>query len=288
MPYTQEISRENKALVFFLLDQSYSMEEPLANSNSRKMDELAGAINNWLQNMVIKATGDAGFKDYMDVAVLGYRTDLDANPIIETGIAGPLAEQQKSEDRLLATIVEIANSSRIESRTMLVPDEDTGEIMKVPKEVPIWIDPKAEGGTPMCSALHKAYEVIAAWVDAHPKSFPPIVVHFTDGESSEGDPKPYAEALRSLATNDGNVLLFNCHLSMVKADRFMFPSSDEILPDSYARDLFQMSSPLPEKMMAIAQNEGFTMQPGARGMFFNAGGVELFKFLDIGTRVKLR
>jgi len=31
-PYSQEISRQNKALFLFLLDQSFSMEEPLGNS----------------------------------------------------------------------------------------------------------------------------------------------------------------------------------------------------------------------------------------------------------------
>ena len=57
MPYTQEISRQNKACFLFLLDQSYSMTEPLANSQRSKMQELVLAINSWLQNAVIRATG---------------------------------------------------------------------------------------------------------------------------------------------------------------------------------------------------------------------------------------
>ena len=44
------------------------------------------------------------------------------------------------------------------------------------------------------------------------------MVHITDGESQDGNPIPYADALKSLATEDGNVLLFNCHLSMTAAD----------------------------------------------------------------------
>src|SRR5205807_2655575 len=99
---------------------------------------------------------------------------------------------------------------------------------------------------------------------------PPIVINITDGESSEGDPQPYAEAVQSLGTDDGNVLLFNCHLSMTPADPFLFPSSDEILPDEYARSLFHMSSKLPESIYQRAVAEGLSLQPGARGMVFNA------------------
>ena len=71
-------------------------------------------------------------------------------------------------------------------------------------------------------------------------------MHITDGESQDGNPIPYADALKSLATDDGNVLLFNCHLSMTAADPFMFPATDEGLPDELAKVLFHMSSVLPE------------------------------------------
>jgi hypothetical protein len=46
-----------------------------------------------------------------------------------------------------------------------------------------------------------------------------------------------------------------------------------------------MSSPLPDSLFASARAEGFDLQPGARGMVFNAEMVALIKFLDIGTRV---
>ena len=71
LPYSQEISRQNKACFLFLLDQSFSMEEPLGNSANRKGDELVTAINGWLQNMAIRASGDEGIKDWMDVGVFG-------------------------------------------------------------------------------------------------------------------------------------------------------------------------------------------------------------------------
>lgn len=278
-PYSQEISRQNKACFLFLLDQSFSMEEPLGSSSKRKCDELVTAINGWLQNMAIRASGDEGIKDWMDVGVFGYRTDRSANPIIESALLGRLA------GRSLVSISEIgANPAKIDTRIQFIADEDTGQMIEVPCEAPVWVDPVAEGGTPMCHMLYRAHEILAEWIARHPRSFPPIVVHISDGESQDGDPRAYADAVRNLATEDGNVLLFNCHLSMTAADPFMFPASDANLPDELARVLFDMSSPLPDPFVRLAAGEGFRLQPGARGMAFNANMVCLIQFLNMGTQ----
>jgi hypothetical protein len=281
MPYQQEISRQNKALFVFLLDQSYSMEEPMGGApDQKKMDVLATTINGWLQNMVIRSTGGEGVRDYFDIGAIGYRTDMEANPIIESPFGGALA------GKLLASICEIGQSpAQIEQKMQQFYDDETGEMMETPVEAPVLVQAKAEGGTPMCSALYKAYELVEQWIGEHPKSYPPVVIHITDGENQEdANPTDYAESLRGLETEDGNVLLFNCHLSMTKADSFMFPHTNEILPDELAKVLFDMSSALPDKLHDAALTEGFEVQPGARGMGFNADIVQLIKFLDVGTR----
>ncbi|MEN6495758.1 MAG: vWA domain-containing protein [Thermoguttaceae bacterium] len=278
-PYTQEISRQNKACFLFLLDQSFSMEEPLGSSRNRKCDELCTAINGWLQNMAIRASGDEGIKDWMDVGVFGYRTDRNAQPIIESALRGPLSGQT------LVSITEIgAHPARIDTRNQVIRDDETGELFEVPCEVPVWVDPVAEGGTPMCHMLYRAHEILAAWIAKHPRSFPPIVVHISDGESQDGDPMPYAEAVKRLATEDGNVLLFNCHLSMTAADPFLFAASREGLPDDLAKVLFDMSSVLPDPFVRLATAEGVRLQPGSRGMAFNADMVCLIQFLNMGTQ----
>jgi hypothetical protein len=240
---------------------------------------LVTAINGWLQNMAIRASGDEGIKDWMDVGVFGYRTDRSAIPIIESALTGPLA------GKTIVSITDIgANPSKIETRNQLIPDEETGEMIEVPCEVPVWVDPVTEGGTPMCHMLYRAHEILSEWIAHHPRSFPPIVVHITDGESQDGDPIPYADAVKKLATEDGNVLLMNCHLSMTAADPFMFPASAEGLPDELARVLFQMSSVLPDPFVRLATAEGLQLQPGARGMAFNADIVCLIQFLNMGTQ----
>jgi len=281
MPYSKEISRQDKGLIVFLLDQSYSMEEPIGGSDQRKMDVLTTSINGWLQNLAIRSTGSDGIRDYFDIGVIGYCTDMEANPIIESSLAGALA------GRLLVSIKEVGeNPARLDQKMQQFYDEESGQLMETPVEMPVWVEPKAQGGTPMCSALYKAYELIEQWIAEHSKSYPPIVIHITDGESQEGDPGPYADPLRSLETEDGNVLLFNCHLSMAKSDPFTFPNALEILPDDqFARSLFNMSSVLPDGLIASAKAEGMDLQAGARGFVFNADAVLLIKFLDIGTRI---
>lgn len=281
--YQREISRDNKACILFLLDQSFSMTEPLARSQTRKCDELAAAVNRWLHNMAIRASGDVGIRDWMDVGVIGYRTDAKAQPILGPTLVGPLA------GRPLVSIIDVGNHpARIDTTVQRIQDEETGETMEVPYDSPIWIDAVAEGSTPMCHVFHMAYGLLENWIRQHPHSFPPIVVHITDGESQDGDPVPYAQAVRSLATSDGNTLLFNCHLSSSSAESVLFPSNDAALQDRLAKVLFEMSSPLPDLFFRSALQEGFPLQPGARGMAFNADLVVLLKFLDMGTRAAVQ
>ena len=279
MPYQREISRDHKACILFLLDQSYSMAETLGSSSKRKCDQLATAVNGWLHNMAIRASGDEGVRDWMDVGVIGYRTDQQANPIIAPTLVGPLAGRQ------LVSITDVGNHpARIDSETQIIQDEETGEMLEIPSETPVWVDPVAEGSTPMCHVLHHAYGLLEEWIHGHPHSFPPIVIHITDGESQDGDPLPYAEAVKGLATSDGNVLLFNCHLSAAAVEPFLFPAAEPAVSDQLAKVLYAMSSVLPEPFYRNAQAEGFDVSPASRGMAFNADMIVLIKFLDMGTR----
>jgi hypothetical protein len=90
--------------------------------------------------------------------------------------------------------------------------------------------------------------------------------------------------LMSLSTQDGNVLLFNCHLSSERAPAIEFPDAEPSVPDKYAALLYRISSVLPAPIRSAAQAEGYRVSDGTRGYVFNADMVSLIKFLDIGTR----
>ncbi|MEJ5378526.1 MAG: vWA domain-containing protein [bacterium] len=274
MPYTAEISRTNPSCFLFLIDQSGSMADPFGagESSRRKADGVADAINRLLQNLVIRCAKDDGVRDYFHVGVIGYGAH------VGSAFSGPLAGRE------LVPISEVANMpARIEERAKKVDDGAGGLVDQIIR-FPIWFDPVANGGTPMCQALGLAHRILQDWLSQHPTCFPPIVINITDGEATDGDPSMPAEAIRKLSSNDGEVLLFNVHLSSQRTAPIEFPDAEIGLPDQFAQLLFRMSSPLPAYMRSIAQQEGYKVSEGNRGFVFNADIVAVIRFLDIGTR----
>lgn len=273
MSYSAEISRTNPSAFLFLIDQSGSMEDGWAGEpGKQKADGLATIINRLLQNLVLKCAKSEGVRDYYHIGVIGY------GGAVGPAFSGALAGKE------LAPISAIANlPARIEERTRKT-DDGAGGLIEQSIKFPVWFDPIAKGGTPMCAALTQARKVLTGWLADHPSGFPPIVINITDGESTDGDPSAAAAALRDLQTDDGNVILFNLHLSSQNATPVQFPDDDTALPDKWAKLLFGLSSPLPPFMRSIAGQEGFNVGDAARGFAFNADMVTVIQFLDIGTR----
>lgn len=271
MSYEAEVSRTNPSAFLFLVDRSGSMADPYG-QGKRKADGVADAINKLLTNLSIKCTKSEGVRDYYDVGVISYGRQ------VEPALVGELA------GRALASISAVANHpARIEERKSQEDDGDGG-LSEVSVRFPVWFDAKAAGATPMCEALKLAHTTLQKWVTEHPYSFPPIVINITDGESTDGDPVADASALRALETQDGHVLLFNCHISGTAGEATLFTDTEEGLPDQYAKLLFTMSSELPPAIRESAEREGFEVSEQTRGFAFNADLVELIRFLDIGTR----
>ncbi|MEZ4562070.1 MAG: hypothetical protein R2853_04995 [Thermomicrobiales bacterium] len=44
-------------------------------------------------------------------------------------------------------------------------------------------------------------------------SFPPTILHLTDGESTDGNPEAIANQIMSLGTEDGGAILMNIHVA---------------------------------------------------------------------------
>ena len=93
-----------------------------------------------------------------------------------------------------------------------------------------------------------------------------------------------SDSIKALATNDGNVMIFNIHISSNQSASIEFPDDEDRLGDQYAKFLFRLSSPLPSYMQAIARQEGLPVSEMSRGFAFNADMVALIRFIDIGTR----
>jgi hypothetical protein len=273
MAYEAAIQRSDPTALLFLLDQSRSMEDKMAGSERTKAQFVADVLNRTLANLIVRCRKSDGVRDYFDVGVLGYNGDSVTN-----GFHGVLSQSTLQRISLIE-----ANPLRIEERKRKV-DDGAGGLVEQSTKFPVWFEPKADGGTPMRAAIMAAAEALAGWCDAHPKSYPPTVLHITDGESTDGDPEELADTLRQFRTEDGNVLLLNLHVSSQAGQPVQFPASENALADRYAKLLFRMSSQLPEHLVRVAQEKGIAASFESRGFMFNAEAEQIVNFFDIGTR----
>jgi hypothetical protein len=274
LPYSAEISRANPTAILFLLDQSSSMLEPFGGQpEKRKADGVADALNRLLQNIVLKCAKADGIRDFFHVGMVSY------GGRVQSAFGGPLA------GGMLVPISKVANNPlRVEVRTRKL-DDGAGGLLEQQFKFPVWFEARPTGRTPMCEAMRQAKAYVQAFLGIQPNCYPPIVINITDGRPTDGDPREPAGELRALASRDGNVLLFNAHLSDMQSRSTEFPDDEASLPDEFARLLFRMSSELPPKLLEAARADGFTAGPHSRGFVFNADLVAVIRFLDIGTRV---
>ena len=272
MAHTAAITRANPTALLFLIDESGSMEDKMSTGRS-KAQHLSDVLNKTLYSLAYHCSKPEGIRNYFEIGVLAYGGNG-----VYNGFQGSLSS------RVLNTISEIeALPLRIEERKKKV-DDGAGGIIEQATKFPVWFEPQASGGTPMCEAINCAKEELEAWCYAHPDSYPPTVLHVTDGESTDGDPEPLAAQLRQIQTNDGPVLMFNLHLSTSGANSIAFPSSELGLPNEYAEMLFRASSILPEHLIKYAQGKGISLGMEARGFIFNGDNIAIVEFLDIGTK----
>jgi hypothetical protein len=163
-----------------------------------------------------------------------------------------------------------------------VPD-GAGGLVEETVRFPIWIEPVAHGNTPMCEALRTAAELLVPWCDNNPESFPPIVIHLTDGEATDGDPEPIAEDIKKISTDDGPLLLLNIHISGVQSDPIRLPECMPEGANEFAEMLFRMSSTLAGHMLDQARILGYQVTDQSRGFMFNAKYEDIVHFINIGT-----
>lgn len=265
--YKKTIGVSFPGLILILLDQSSSMAE------NKKAEIAAAAVNDVIYEIMLASRSGAEIKDRCFIGVIGY------GKLIAPVVGGNISQ--------LA-----ANPIRTEVVNKLIPDGAQGQI-SIETEMYVWVEPKAENGTPMAEALETAYELIETWIGNNPDSFPPIVINITDGEPSDFDkntgtaPKTTAAATRlmDLGTTDGKLLLFNAHISGTAAAEIQLPNSDAGIDNKYAKLLFGISSVLPSRLLEEAMKGGLSPESGSRGFVFNAGAETLIKLLTFGSSV---
>ena len=279
MPYAADISRNNPGCFLFLIDQSASMGGALGGQPElRKMDGAADAVNRILDAISQRCSQGMDVRDYFHVGIITYTTDNKGNPDVQSALPGTSSEQP------FLTISQVVDAAEVEEKQVKESD-GAGGLVEVTRKFPVWLRPEAKWGTPMCSALSTASDALQDWIAGNRSSYPPMVISVTDGAASDGDPVPLAGNIMDLETDDGNVLIYNAHLSEMSAMPVQYPADESgVPPDEYAAQMFRMSSVFPDPVVELAAGMGLPVTQGSRGYVYNADMVALVQFLDIGTR----
>ena len=280
-PYTAQISRNTPTAFIFLIDQSVSMNrKTMLNGEVMTMAEAAARIvNNQIDELILRCLKFGETRHYYDFAVIGYGVDAYSGwqgELQGRDFVSPLELKEHPYERITV---------KAEKRTR----RGVEIVEKVKNQ---WIEARHDGSwTHLDKALDRARRLMDDWMDQHRHQdcYPPTIINITDGEFNGKTPEEVidrANNLRAQHTNDGNVLMFNIHISpSTSAQSLTFPIEKSELPSSvYAGYLYEMSSLLPERYNdQIALQLGDTRSGRHKAMAINADMSTLIKLMDIGT-----
>ncbi len=281
-PYTAQITRNTPTAFIFLVDQSISMSRKLNYRGEfiTLADAVARIVNNQIHQLVLRCIKTNEVRHYYDIAVIGYGDDANygwKGALAGRGFVSP--EELKKNPFKKITVKE-------EKRTR------KGIMIKDVEKVQ-WIDPVAAG---KYTRAHKAFaiakELLDKWMKQHREKdcYPPTIINITDG-AFNGIVNPrevntqLANELKALFTNDGNVLLWNIHVTPDNHEQILLPVSKiELKEDKYSDWLYDMSSLLPTRYnQPISDIRGDSVNARHVAMAINTDMSTLIQLMDIGT-----
>ena len=281
-PYTAQITRNTPTAFIFMIDQSISMSRKLNYHGEfiTLADAVARIVNNQINELVLRCIKTTEVRHYYDIAVIGYGDDANY------GWKGTLSgrdfvspEELKNNPFKKITVKE-------EKRTR--KGVELKEVEKVQ-----WIEPVAAGKyTRGDKAFTMAKKLLDKWMKEHHDKdcYPPTIINITDG-AFNGIVNPrevntqLANELKALYTNDGNVLLWNIHITPDCKEQLVFPiSKTELNNNEKSEWLFDMSSLLPSRYnVPIGDLRGDAENTRHVAMATNTDMSTLIQLMDIGT-----
>ena len=281
IPYTAQITRNTSTAFVFLVDHSVSMQQmtTLYGEEMTMAEAAARIVNNQINELVYRCVKLDDTRHYYDIAVVGY------------GEGAYSGWQGELEGRKWVSPEELKNHPYTKIVTRKEIRTRKGVQVKEVEQVQ-WVTARHDGyWTHYHDAFDYARDLLTDWmIDHHEKDcYPPTVIHITDGEfngATKDEVMQKANELKSMFTNDGNVILFNIHFTDdLDAESVACPiEKAELGGDPYAESLFEMSSLLPERYnpdIARCLNDNRPGRHVAMGM--NADATTLIKLMDIGT-----
>ncbi len=281
-PYTAQITRNTPTAFIFMIDQSISMSRKLNYRGEfiTLADAVARIVNNQINELVLRCIKTNEVRHYYDIAVIGYGDDANY------GWKGTLA------GRDFVTPEELKNNP---FKKITVKEEKRtrkGVELKEVEKVQ-WVEPVAAG---KYTRAHKAFamakDLLDKWMKEHHEKdcYPPTIINITDG-AFNGIVNPrevntqLANELKALFTNDGNVLLWNIHVTPDNKEQILLPiSKTELNGDKDSDLLYDVSSLLPSRYnQPIGDLRGDAENTRHVAMATNTDLSTLIQLMDIGT-----
>lgn len=279
-PYTAQITRNTPTAFIFLVDQSVSMKR-ITTLNGEQMslaEAVARIVNNQINELVYRCIKTTEVRHYYDIAIIGYGHE------VYSGWNGVLAgrdfvspEELKNNPFKKITVKE---EKRTRKGTMIK------EIDKVQ-----WLEARCDGNwTHVHQAFDKAKALLDQWMQEHHDKdcYPPTIINITDGQFNHATREQIvqqANELKAMFTNDGNVLLWNIHITPNHLEQVLLPiGKEELKGDKYSELLYDMSSLLPTRYnQAISDIRGDSVDSRHVAMATNTDMSTLIQLMDIGT-----
>jgi len=280
--------------VLFLIDESSALAARVAEGTKPKAECFANALNALLSQL---AAGPP-----IDVALVGYRLADDGKADVGCRWGGPLAGRQ-----LVGTSELAAAPLAVENRVRKIPGPGGyGVTREESVRFPIWYVPLLGAPGPRRAALEFCRDLligkgggdsgeaqVAAPVagedsprpgiqGAGTASVPPLVIHLLGDLPDEEGFRAAHEVFSAVQWPGGPPLVFHAHLgSSSRVPSTAYPSGDQNLSPDLLRQAFRASSILPEPLVAGLRTAGVPLNPGARGLIYNARLVDLIRFLGL-------
>lgn len=281
IPYTAQITRNTPTAFIFLVDHSVSMQQmtTLYGEEMTMAEAAARIVNNQINELVLRCVKMNDTRHYYDIAVVGYGEKA------YSGWQGELEGRKFVSPEELKSHPYTKIVTRKEVRTR------SGVQVKEVEQVQ-WVSARHDGSwTHYHEAFDYAKDLLADWmIDHHEKDcYPPTVIHITDGDfnhATKDEVMQKANELKSMFTNDGNVILFNIHFTANKsAQSVACPiEKGELKGNGLGQILFELSSLLPERYNVDIARCLNDPRPGRHvAMGVNADATTLIKLMDIGT-----
>lgn len=275
--YSKQWSTATPGYLIFLVDQSSSMDKVLIDGKTRAQ-YTADVINQTINELIATNAAGETVKNRVFISLIGYGGDSSGITDIKSGYLSSYAEEP----------------TRVITYKQKVSDGNGG-FVDMDYEMPIFLEPKAVGLTPMSGAFDLAKKLIEKWIDKKSDNPVPVIINVSDGRpEAEGEINSRieiantinkAQEIMNIKTSDGNPLIFNVHISNGNSGEIQFPESVfELNGDPMAELLFKISSNVPTVYKKAAKDLKLkNIAENSKGFISNASPETLIKFINFGS-----